>query len=238
LAQAITDSRGLVVADAKGATLPFRPVIRIQDNLLARSERRLLDRLCRALPSWVEPDHLTAIGVAGAALTATGYVGANWSTSFFLVACLGLVVNWFGDSLDGSLARHRKRERPRYGFFLDHSVDAISSLIISVGLGFSPYVSMDVALFCLVGYLCLGIFVLLFNQVSGEFRLSFLSCGPTEIRLIMIAFTLTMFGLGRVDLTILGRPFSLHALSVGLLGSVLIALFVANVAKTARKLAR
>jgi archaetidylinositol phosphate synthase len=231
LSHAVADSRD-GVADARSP----RPTVRIQDNIMARSERRLLNRLCVALPSWVEPDHLTALGVVGAAITAAGYVLANLSTGFFWLASLGLVVNWFGDSLDGSLARHRKKERPKYGFFLDHSVDAISSLLITVGLGFSPYVGMDAALFSLIGYLVVGIYVLLAHQVSGEFRLSFLGCGPTEMRIIIIAFNATMYFLGPINFAIWGRVFSLHGLSVGGLGAILIVVFVVNVLKTAAKL--
>jgi archaetidylinositol phosphate synthase len=167
-----------------------------------------------------------------------GYFGTNWRGEFFFLASFGLVVNWFGDSLDGSLARYRKKERPRYGFFVDHSVDAASSLIIAVGLGSSPYVGMDASLFVLAGYLSLGFFILLSHHISGDFRLTFMSCGPTEMRLIVIGFNLSMYLLGPVDLRIFGRTFSMHAGAVWLLGAVLVSLFMTNIYKTARELAR
>ena len=225
-------------ASPSGWSKSFTPPRRIQTNFLAAVERRLLNRLCQALPTWVTPDHLTAFGVVGAFITAAGYLASNWRPGFFFLASFGLIVNWFGDSLDGSLARYRKAERPRYGFFVDHSVDAASSLIISVGLGLSPYVGMDAALFVLVGYLSLGFFILLSHEVSGDFRLTFLSCGPTEIRLIVIGFNLSMYFMGPVDFKVLGHTISLHAASVGLLAAVLICLFIVNIIKTARELAR
>jgi archaetidylinositol phosphate synthase len=216
----------------------FRPSARIQTNVLARSERKLLDRLCSRLPEWVTPDLLTALGVFGAVMTAAGYVASNVNRDFLFVASLGLILNWFGDSLDGSLARYREAERHRYGFFVDHSMDAVSILIICVGLGLSPYVGMAAALFTLVGYLLLGLFVFLCNHVTGAIRLSFLGCGPTELRLLIIVFNLALFLLGPVSLHVMGRVFSLHSASVGAMGLVLIGLFVFNVYRTAADLKR
>jgi archaetidylinositol phosphate synthase len=216
----------------------FRPGSRIQTSFLARGERKLLNRLCHSLPKWVTPDHLTAAGVIGAILTAAGYAASNLNPYFLFLASLGLIVNWFGDSLDGSLARYRKTERHRYGFFLDHSMDAVSNLIISVGLGLCPYVGMDAALFTLVGYLLLGVFVFLCNQVSGTFRLSFLGFGPTELRLVMVVFNLMMFILGPVTVHFNGRQISLHSVSVGTLGAILVGIFLVNVYRTATELAR
>ena len=122
------------------------------------------------------------------------------------MASFGLLMNWFGDSPDGSLARYRRVERPQFGFFLDHSMDAASNLMIAVGLGLSPYVDMGAALFTLVGYLLLGLSVFLSTHVSGQLRLSFLGFGPTELRLTMILFNLAVFLMGPVTSAFLGRP--------------------------------
>src|ERR1019366_8927020 len=102
-------------------------------------------------------------------------------------------MHWFGDSLDGSLARYRRIERPRYGHFLDFSVDVISSLMIMLGVGLSAYVRLDVALFALVGYYMLWLFVLLNCQVSRNLQLSFLAAGPTEFRLVLIGLNCWMY---------------------------------------------
>jgi phosphatidylglycerophosphate synthase len=210
---------------------------RVAANLLARPERRLLNHLCRIMPAWVTPDRLTVLGTIGAMITALGYVASNSHPGFFFLASFGLVVNWFGDSLDGSLARYRKIERPRYGFFVDNSVDVINEFIIIAGLGLSPYIYMSVALFLLCSYLALSIYVFLVNQVSGEHRLSLASMGPTEARLGVIAFNLAMFLIGPAQLRITGLSVPLHTVSVGLVGTALIVIFVANVCKTARELA-
>jgi archaetidylinositol phosphate synthase len=216
----------------------FRPSARIQANVLALSERKLLDRLCSALPAWVTPDHLTAIGVFGSILTAAGYVASNVNAGFLFLASFGLVLNWFGDSLDGSLARYRKAERHRYGFFVDHAMDAVSIVIICLGLGFSPYVGIAPALLTLVGYLLLGLFVFLSNHVTGAIRLSFMGCGPTELRLLIICFNLALFLIGPVSLRVMDQVFSLHSASFGAVGIVLIGLFVFNVFRTAAELRR
>lgn len=214
----------------------FKSPDRIQTNVLAAGERSLLDRLCRLTPSWVTPDYLTALGVIGAVIAGAGYIASNWRPSFLFLASLGVAVNWVGDLLDGSLARHRKSERPRYGFFLDHSVDAISYLILMVGLGFSPYVRLDVALFTLAGYYLLSMYVFLSNQVAGEFRLTFLFAGPTELRLVTIGFNLLIYIIGRFDLPFLGATVSLYTLLVGLEGAIFVAIYIYGVHGMAKKL--
>lgn len=216
----------------------FRPLARVQQSILCDNERVVLRYLCRRIPSWVTPDQLTSLGVCGAILTGIGYAATNFRPEFLFLASFGLIVNWLGDSLDGSLARFRRIERPRYGFFIDHSMDAASNLAIAVGLGLSPYVDMGASLFTLVGYLLLGLSVFLNGHVSGKFQLSFVGFGPTELRIVMIAFNLVVYLTGYVTVKILGHSHSLHSVSVTLLGLVLLALFLANVRQTSVALAR
>src|ERR1700761_3011968 len=118
---------------------------RIQQSWLAASERRLLVAIATRLPSWIKPDQLTALGVAGALLTGTAYAGSVISPCLLWLAIIGLIINWFGDSLDGSLARVRRIERPCYGFFVDHTSDVISQAFIFVGLGLSPHMRFATA---------------------------------------------------------------------------------------------
>lgn len=153
-----------------------RVAARIQTNFVARVERTVLDDLCRRLPDWTTPDQLTAVGLGGAALTGVAYWASGWRRGFVFVACLGLIINWFGDSLDGSLARHRKAERPQFGYFLDHSVDSLGTAIILIGVGASPFAGMDAALYALVGYLLMIIHVVIRNHVTGRMQLTFLYC--------------------------------------------------------------
>ena len=175
------------------------PIERIQENLLARAERRALNRLCAAMPAWVTPDILTFTGMVGAALILGGYLGSNVTPAWLWLAIFGFVVHWFGDSLDGSLARFRKIERPRYGYFLDHSCDGLATTMIVCGIGLSPYVGMEAALFGLAGYLLLSIHAFLSVRVLGELPLTYLSLGPTEVRVILVVLTLAFLAFGRLD---------------------------------------
>lgn len=169
---------------------------RIQKNILAVHERRLLTWLCAHMPLWVTPDVLTVIGLIGAILTGIGYAASNSHSFWLILAIIGFVVQWFGDSLDGSLARFRDIARPSYGYFIDHSCDGITIFIIMVGMGASPYITMSVALLALAAYLLLAIHTFLAAYVVQEFRLSYINIGPTELRIILIAFTLLMLVLG------------------------------------------
>ena len=212
-----------------------KPIERIQQNLLARSERRLLNWLCARMPRWVSPDMLTFTGMIGAFLVFAGYVGSNWGDAWLWVAIAGYVVHWFGDSTDGSLARFRKIERPRYGYFLDHSCDGLATTLVVAGIGLSPYVTLEVALVALAGYLLLSIHAFLSVRVLGELKLSYLNAGPTELRFVLIALTLAMIYF-RTGPGIFG-PLNGFDLFVGTVGTLLIALFTIQTAVTARRLA-
>ncbi len=155
--------------------------------LLAGPERRLLRGIAARLPRWVSSDQLTALGVLAATATGIAYALSGVHPGWLWVASAALVVNWLGDSLDGTLARVRGAERPRYGYYLDHAVDAYATAAIGVGLGLSPYVSLGVALGLVVVYLALSINVYLESAVFGAFRLGYGRLGPTEVRLILIA---------------------------------------------------
>lgn len=203
-------------------------VTRIQTNVVARRERQILDWLCAKLPAWVMPDHLTVVGVAGAALVFASYAASRFNPAFLWLASVGFVIHWLGDSLDGSLARHRRTERPIYGYFLDHTVDAICNLAIMAGIGLTLHVRMDVALFTLIGYYLLCMYVFINNHLSGVFQLSFLGFGPTELRLCLIAINTWMFFAGHIGVTIDGQFFSYYDGVLLFAGSVFTAIFVAR----------
>ncbi len=154
--------------------------------LLARPERRLLLWMAPRLPAGWTPDLLTAIGVLGALIVGLGYALAKLHPSWLWLASGGLVVNWFGDSLDGTLARVRRIERPKYGYYLDHAVDAITTTVICTGIGFSGYVALPIALAIAIGYLWLSINVYLESAVFNLFDLGFGIFGPTEMRILLI----------------------------------------------------
>ncbi|MGX7952259.1 CDP-alcohol phosphatidyltransferase family protein [Tsuneonella sp. HG249] len=208
------------------------PIQRVQQNVVARVERAVLTAICSRLPRWVRPDMLTAIGMVGAVMVMGGYAASHLDADWLWVAMAGYVVNWFGDSTDGSLARYRKIERPRYGYFLDHSCDALATALVVAGIGLSPYVHLDVALVALAGYLMMSIHAFLSVKVFGELRLSYMAAGPTELRIILIAFTASMLVFGRGPETIFW-----YDLFVGFAGAVLISLFIFQTIATARRLA-
>lgn len=159
---------------------------RIQTSILNPLEKKVLVWLAERMPSWVTSDMLTFVGFLGAIVMATGYALANLNLNWLWLSCLGLVINWFGDSLDGSLARVRNTQRKTYGFYIDHNVDVINETIMFVGVGLSPLVNMSFAMFALVAYFMLSIYVYIDCHLKGEMRLTYAGMGPTEFRLILI----------------------------------------------------
>jgi archaetidylinositol phosphate synthase len=176
--------------------------------LLARAESRLLAGIAERLPRRVMPDHLTALGV----LAAAGVAGAYWLSggdrAWLWAASALLVVQWLGDSLDGTLARVRRTERPTYGYYLDHLVDGVATALIGLGLGLSPYLSLGAGLTVVIAYLVLSINTYLETQAFGVFRLGYGRVGPTEARLALIALN-TALALGLLG----GRPLDVVALA-------------------------
>ena len=161
--------------------------------LLAAPERRALRWIAERLPASWMPDHLTIIGVLGAFTVAAGYVLSSRHPGWLWLASFGLFMNWFGDSLDGTLARVRKIERPKYGYYLDHMVDAINTSIVGAGIGLSPFVHLPYALAVVIMYLCLSINVYLESSVHGTFDLGFGIIGPTEIRILLVLLNTGLF---------------------------------------------
>lgn len=159
---------------------------RIQTSILNPLEKKVLVWLAQRMPQWVTSDMLTFIGFLGAIIMATGYALANLNLNWLWLSCLGLMINWFGDSLDGSLARVRNTQRKTYGFYIDHNVDVINETIMFVGVGLSPLVNMSFAMFALVAYFMLSIYVYIDCHLKGEMRLTYAGMGPTEFRLILI----------------------------------------------------
>jgi archaetidylinositol phosphate synthase len=160
---------------------------RSKQFILAVPEARVLAWVAERLPRWIKPDHLTALGVLASVGIAAAYVLSNGDSTWLWAASALLVVHWLGDSLDGTLARVRKAERPRYGYYLDHLVDAFATAAIGIGLGLSPYMLLAVGLAIVVAYLILSINTYLETHAFGTFTLGYGLLGPTEARLILIA---------------------------------------------------
>ena len=187
--------------------------------LLAVPEARVLEWIARRLPGWLKPDHLTALGVAASIAIAAAYVLSNGDKLWLWGASALLVVHWLGDSLDGTLARVRKSERPRYGYYLDHLVDAFATAAIGIGLGLSPYMLLAVGLVIVVAYLILSINTYLETHAFGVFTLGYGRFGPTEARLMLIAvntlLVLGIMGNGLLDVLGIGLAIAMIAALIG-----------------------
>ena len=191
--------------------------------LLARPEGRVLQWIAERIPSRVKPDHLTALGVLASIGIAAAYVLSNGDRMWLWAASALLVVHWLGDSLDGTLARVRRSERPRYGYYLDHLVDAFATAAIGIGLGLSPYMLLAVGLAIVVAYLILSINTYLETNTLGVFSLGYGRLGPTEARVGLVAINTVLalgvvpaaLGMGLLDFVVLGiAAVMLGALSV------------------------
>ena len=166
-------------------TQTFRNATRFQESILTPVEKRVLNWLAARMPQWVNSDHLTALGFAAMFLTGLCYYLASRHPAFLLVGTLCLALNWFGDSLDGTVARYRNRQRPRYGFYVDHIVDAFGIGFVLTGLALSGYMSPILAMGFLVAYFLMNIEIYLTTYTLGVFKLSYGVLGPSELRVIV-----------------------------------------------------
>jgi phosphatidylglycerophosphate synthase len=190
------------------------------------------------MPRWVNPDILTAIGLLGSVVIFFSYWLTNITAHFLWLASLGLVINWFGDSLDGTLARYRKIERPKYGFFVDHTVDVVSTLLVVFGLGLSPYVRFEIACLALIGYLVMSVFVYIRTYVEGVFKISYGRFGPTEVRLIVIIANTIIYFLGNLTVALPFGVLSIYDLIAAIVAIILTVIFLVSTISQARELAK
>ena len=171
----------------------FWQAARFQESILAGPEKRLLVWIAERTPSWINPDHLTLLGFAAQLMTGASYAMVRSNRFWLMVAIGSLTLNWFGDSMDGTLARVRRQQRPRYGFYVDHMLDSIGAVALMAGLAVSGYMSPPIAVGLLVLFLLLSIQSYLATYTLGEFRMSFWSFGPTELRLLLILGNLAAY---------------------------------------------
>ncbi len=174
------------------ATGEFVHAARVMNGVSVSLERRVLAWLAARVPPSIGPDHLTALGVAGMIGAGACYWLARWHPLALLgvVACLG--INWFGDSLDGTVARLRRRERPRYGFYVDHTLDMFGSFFLLGGLALSGFMTPLIALGLLIAYLMLTTEVYLATYCLASFHMSFFKIGPTELRVLLAVGTIVL----------------------------------------------
>lgn len=198
-------------------------------SVLSFIEKPLINWLVSRLPDFVTPDVLTILGVVGAIITGLGYSLTYFHNDYIWLATFGLFVNWFGDSLDGSLARFRKIERPRYGFFIDHTLDSISMIIVGIGVGLSPYARLDFVLFALVGYLLMSIFVYIKTMIIGVFNITYFGFGPTEARVFIAIGNTLVYFLGAGEIPVFGEVFTILDIFALFFAVLMLLLFILSV---------
>ena len=211
---------------------------RVNNIMLGPLERPALAWMAKKMPEWVTPDTLTTIGFFATVIIFVSYILTNQNPAFLWLASFGFILNWFGDSLDGTLARHRHIERPRYGFFVDHTVDALSEVLVFLGIGLSPYVRFDIACLALIGYLLFSILVYILTYVKGIFRISYLKSGPTEMRLIAIIANAIVFFSGNPQFTLPFGTFTLYDMVAGFIAALLSCGFVVVMLMQASELSK
>jgi archaetidylinositol phosphate synthase len=201
--------------------------------LLARPEQRLLEAIARRLPAWIRPDHLTALALGAAAGFAVAAV-LGW-----LWACAALlVVHWLGDSLDGTLARVRRAERPRYGYYLDHLADAVATALIGLGLGLSASMHLAAGLALVIAYLALSINTYLETQALGSFKLGYGRLGPTEARIMLFGLLVAIALGAHATLHVAGQSLTLLDTVAGAAALVMLAAGAVRALGNLRVLAR
>jgi archaetidylinositol phosphate synthase len=171
--------------NSASAASTFKNAERHQESFSAQIERRALAWLAARVPSWMHSDHLTMLGFTAMALAGASYAFSRSNRAGLLLATVFLALNWLGDSLDGTLARFRGKQRPRYGFYVDHVTDTIGGCLLMSGLAISGLMDWRIALGTFIAFLMLSIESYLAAYTLGVFRLSFAKLGPTEIRILL-----------------------------------------------------
>ena len=210
--------------------------IRVHGSLLAAAEKRLLVRMAGRMPGWVNSDHLTALGAVAMLGAGLLYAAAPFWPPALLAVVVMLAINWFGDSLDGTLARVRRHERPRYGFYVDHVLDAVGILFLIGGLIASGFVSPIPGGAFLLAYYLLTIEIALATHALGTFRISYWKFGPTELRILLAVGTLQL--LRSPFSTIAGERFLLFDIGTTIGALALLATFIVSAVRNTRTLYR
>ena len=218
---------------------------RIQTSFLNAAEHKALVWLAARQPKWVTSNTLTWIGIAGSVIIAAGYILSNLDISWLGLASFGFLVNWYGDSLDGNLARFRGTQRPIYGYYLDHTVDAINEILMFISIGISSLLNIWIAVTGLILYLLLTLNVSMNAHLKKEFKLTYAKMGPTELRLILIIINTLYIFIPALrehswDVTILGYEFELGAFDyAGIVIVVMLAIvYVVSILKDLDEYAR
>ena len=159
--------------------------IREHRSLLADGERRLLTAIARRLPPWINSDHLTVVGLLSMPLAGVAFANIPAAPSSAAAFVAALAANWFGDSLDGTLARVRNQQRPRYGYYVDHVIDLVGTAALFAGVAASGLMHPSIAIAVVAAYFLVAAESYLTTHAAGVFRISFAGFGPTELRILL-----------------------------------------------------
>ena len=208
---------------------------RIQTSVLNSLEKKVLVWLAERLPT----------GSLGAIIIAAGYILSSKNINFLWLASAGFVINWFGDSLDGTIARVRNQQRPKYGFFLDHNIDCLNEAAMFIGAGLSPLMHLNIALLLFVTYLMLSVYVYISAHLKGEFKLTYIKMGPTEFRLIAIIVNTLFIYISALrnfagQVMLFGRPFTFSLLDCVaiFIMAIIFGAYIVSFVKDARQYAK
>jgi len=222
-----------------------KKAVRIQNSILNGAEKKALAWLAERQPKWVVSDMLTLVGIIGALMIGAGFVLCSKNINWLWLSIAGFVVNWYGDSLDGTLARVRNTQRPLYGYYLDHTVDCFNEAFMFLGLGLSYLMRLDIALMILIAYLFLTVNVSVNAHLKSEFKLTYGKLGPTEFRVIacLLIMCVIFFPCIRefhTSMHFLGREVALTALDIAglVILAVLVLIYLVTVIQDARGYAK
>jgi phosphatidylglycerophosphate synthase len=208
----------------------------INTAITAKAEEKAKEIICPRIPKWIGPDHLTFIGIIGIVIVSIGFVLGYLNRYYLGLVPLGLVINWFGDSFDGSIARYRKRTRPNYGYYIDKIVDAVVMIVFGLGLGLSGFVKIEIAILMTTIYLAMMINVDLLVYVKGEAKNSFGWFGPTEIRIIGIIVSVVMFFMPVKSYDIYGYLVTQYDIVVLVLSVLMFLILISEIVKNGIRL--
>jgi phosphatidylglycerophosphate synthase len=224
-----------VLQEVRSAKPAFRDATRVHRSFLAAAEKRALVWMAERMPRWIHSDHLTILGLGSQLLAGFCYALSRWNPYALLLVIGCLALNWFGDSLDGTIARVRNQQRPRYGFYVDHMIDSVGALFLMGGLALSGYLHPAIAIGLLIAFLLLSIQSYLATYAIGEFHLSFWKFGPTEIRILLAIGNAAL--LFKPVVHVLGRgPYRLFDIGGLVAITGMVAMLIVATAKNTRRL--
>ncbi|RKZ32892.1 hypothetical protein DRQ33_05075 [bacterium] len=211
---------------------------RVINTFTGHWEKKILPQIARALPRFVVPDHLTILGVISALAIFIGYILTRFSIYWIWLSNFGLIIHWFADSLDGTLARVRHIERENYGYFVDHICDAVTVFMVCVGLGLSPLMDLRVALYLAVAYLMLNVYAHIAAYSEKIFKLSYGKFGPTEVRIVLFIINIVVIFWNPVVFYLFGHPLTAMDVAGIIVATTFMVIFAIASIKDAIKLDR